>query len=168
MDLDTANHQRQRPLRLIEEGMGDAQVFVPFIVAAYDNATTSANPALAAFSADVDLAQAVDRLRHWDLTTPTGLAQGYDGDPNGGGIDASVAASIFSVWCGRFSANSLDAVLDGLGLAQVPRPTRREETVTALRHLLERPQPGIGVSGLNFFVVQVFRTSEYFIKLKLR
>jgi len=134
-----------------DTALGDAQVFVPFIVAAFDNARAAIHPGLAPFALDPSIAEAVDRLRHWNFTTPTGLTEGYDADPNGGGVEASVSASIFSAWRGRLSANTIDAVLDALGLAQVPRPTRREEVVTALRHLLERPEPGVGVSGLNFF-----------------
>ncbi len=134
--------------------LGDAQVFVPFIVQAFANAVEpGAHPALAALADESRIAEALERLRRWNFTTPSGLAQGHDADPAGGGVDASVSATLFAVWRGRLSANTIDAVLDTLLPPTVPRPTRREEIVTALRHLLESDPPGVGVSGLDFFNV---------------
>ncbi len=136
--------------------LNDAKALSPYILQAYDNATDSAaHPGLAAFAADPRLGEAVARLQNWDFTTPTGLAEGYDANPDSVEVDASVAATIYSVWRGLMVANSIDATLDYLGglagLADVPRPASREEVVTALKHLLERD--GVGVSGLTFFNV---------------
>ena len=51
----------------------DAQVLEPFIQRAYRNAATpGAPPQLAALAADPALGEAVQRLRAWDASTPTG------------------------------------------------------------------------------------------------
>jgi len=136
--------------------LNDAKALMPYILEAYDNATVGgAHPALAAIASDRRISEAVGRLRGWNFTTPTGIPEGYDADPGAVEVDASVAATIYSVWRGKIVANSIDATLDFLGqlagLADVPRPANREEVVTALKHLLERD--GVGVSGLNFFNV---------------
>ena len=135
--------------------MNDARVLTPFILEAWDNATADgAHPLLAGFAADPRLAEAVARLRHWNFTTPTGIPEGYDADPDDDAADASVAATIYSVWRSTILVNTIDHTLDylaglaGLDPADVPRPTQREEIVTALRHLLQND--GIGESGLNF------------------
>ncbi len=140
--------------------LGDAQVFVPFISAAFANAQTEgAHLALAALVADPRIVEAVGRLKKWDFTTPTGIPQGYDAsdidgmrmDPSEEEIAASVAASIYSVWRGRFINNTIDATLNALGL---PGPGSRE-TVKALRNLLDNfaTNNGLGASGLSFFNV---------------
>lgn len=136
--------------------LNDARALTPFILEAYDNAAADgAHPALAAIAADPRVNEAVGRLRAWNFTTPTGIPEGYDADADKNDADASVAATIYSVWRGKIVANSIDATLDFLGqlagLDDVPRPANREEVVTALKHLLERD--GVGVSGLNFFNV---------------
>ena len=129
----------------------DAQVFVPHIVAAWDAVAPLILPA------DPRLPEAVERLRHWDGSTPTGLARGFDAaDPPGtrlvpeqAEIDASVAATIYSVWRGRMIGNTVDLPVDALGL---PRPGSRE-AIIALRHLLDSfdQDQGIGASGIDFF-----------------
>jgi penicillin amidase len=66
-----------------------------------------------------------------------------------------VAATLYSVWRSRFIANTIDATLDGVPLppgVTLPKPGA-DQTMTALKALLERPQPGVGASGLNFFNV---------------
>lgn len=132
--------------------LNDAKALAPYILDAYENAISSeADPALAFIASDPRLVEAVERLRNWDFTTPTGIPEGYDA--NDSDVDASVAATIYSTWRGTMVANSIDATLDFIGsLAEIddfPRPANREEVVTALKHLLERD--GVGVSGLNFF-----------------
>jgi penicillin amidase len=131
--------------------LNDAKALMPFILEAYENALQSAHPMLAAIVSDSRVGEAVGRLRHWNFKTPTGIAEGYDADSDEAESDASVAATIYSVWRGKMIANTIDATLDGFGLTDVPRPAKREEVVTALKHLLERD--GVGVSGLNFFNV---------------
>ncbi len=123
--------------------MPDAQVFVPHILQAFANAQApGADPALAALAADPAVAEAVGRLRDWDFTTPTGIPEGFD---------ASVAATIYSVWRGQFIRNTIDAVLTPFGL---PVPDS-QQALAALRHLLDTfpATGGVGASGLSFFNV---------------
>jgi penicillin amidase len=136
----------------------DAEVFVPSIVRALDRATAGGvHPALAALAADPALREAVQRLARWDFSTPTGLEQGWDaGKPAGVApspqqVEASVAATIYSVWRSRVIANTIDAVLAPIGL---PRPGS-QEVVSALRYLLDQfeTRGGRGASGVNFFNV---------------
>jgi len=132
--------------------LNDARALVPFILDAFENGNRDgAHPLHAFLAADSRVVEAVERLQVWKFTTPTGIPEGYDADVDKNDIDASVAATIYSVWRGTMVANSIDATLDAFGGASMPRPAKREEVVTALRHLLERD--GVGVSGLNFFNV---------------
>lgn len=142
--------------------MLDAQVFTPFILEAFVNAATSADPLLIALAADSRIAEVAaegGRLDSWDYSTPTGVEQGYDASdingqllpPTEEEIQASVAATIYSVWRGQMIKNTIDTALDPLGL---PRPGSRE-TMKALRNLLDTfdTSQGFGASGLNFFNV---------------
>jgi acyl-homoserine lactone acylase PvdQ len=117
------------------------------------------DPKLAAFAADPGVTAAVARLKTWDFSTPTGLTEGYDaGKPAGvaptqAQIDASVAATIYSVWRGRFLSNVVDATLSALHL---PLPGNDQNaSLPALRNMLDvfPAQKGVGASGLNFFNV---------------
>jgi penicillin amidase len=135
----------------------DAEVLTPIILRAFDSACLAGAPAmLAAFCNDAAVREAVGRLRRWDFSTPTGLAEGYDAaDRNGkrskptrGEIANSVAATIYSVWRGQALRNVVDGTLARVGLTIVPPGDR---AMIALRHLLEAfPASG---SGLNFFDV---------------
>lgn len=135
----------------------DAEVLTPHLLRAFDAARAAGAPApLAALGADPVLAEAVARLRRWDFSTPTGLAEGYDAaDRNGKRskptreeISSSVAATIYSVWRGQALRNVIDGTLIRVGLAIVPPGDR---AIIALRHLLEGfPASG---SGLDFFDV---------------
>jgi penicillin amidase len=137
----------------------DAQFFVPYITRALDNGGASNIPALAGLAANPGVAAAVNRLRSWDFSTPTGIPEGYDAadvngtlsSPSSAEIDASVAATIYSVWRGQFIKNTIDAVLSA---GNLPRPPS-QQYVTALRNLLENydTRYGAGVSGVNFFNV---------------
>jgi penicillin amidase len=138
----------------------DAEVFVPHILQAFARAQgQGAHPALAALAANPAIAQAVDRLRHWDFTTPTGIPEGYDASdldgvrfpPSNAEIAASVAATLYSVWRGQFIRNTVDAPLVPFGL---PTPGS-QQALSALRHLLENfsTNNGVGASGVNFFQV---------------
>ncbi|MGZ8867566.1 MAG: penicillin acylase family protein [Thermoanaerobaculia bacterium] len=133
----------------------DAQYFVPWITRALDSGQTSAFPApvLAAISS------AVERLRHWDFTTPTGIPEGYDSadfngalsSPSSAEIEASIAATIYSTWRSMFIKNTIDAVLNA---GNLPRPGSAE-ALTALKNLLDNygTRHGAGVSGVQFFNV---------------
>lgn len=137
----------------------DAQYFVPWITGAFDNALTSPLPPLAGLAGSPAVASAVNRLRNWNFTTPTGIAEGFDSaDENGAlsapsasEIDASIAATIYSVWRGQIIKNTIDAVL---GAGKLPKPGSTL-AVAALRNLLENYETrhGFGASGLPFFNV---------------
>ena len=95
----------------------------------------------------------------WDYSTPTGVQEGYDasdkdGDraaPSAAEVEHSIAATIYSVWRGQMIGNTIDQVLDTIGL---PRPPS-SLSMTALRNLFDQydAQFGVGASGLNFFNV---------------
>jgi penicillin amidase len=132
----------------------DASVLAPYVVRAWQGARgNNAAPALRELASDRRVTEAVQRLHRWDYTAPTGIDTGYDAsDVNGElgaarrpEIDASVAATIWSVWRGQAIANGLDRRLAQLG---VPRPGSGE-AIKALRHLIERD--GVGLSGVDFF-----------------
>ena len=138
----------------------DAQAFTPLILAAFENAKSdTANPLLAALAADPRVAEAVKRLHGWDYSTPTGVEEGYDASdmnghrsaPSTAEVQHSIAATIYSVWRGRMIANTIDQVVDAIGL---PRPPS-SLSMTALRNLFDQydTQFGFGASGLNFFNV---------------
>jgi penicillin amidase len=138
----------------------DAQVFTPLILGAFENAqSATANPLLAAIASDPRVAEAVGRLAAWDYSTPTGVAEGYDSSDEDGNrrapptteIEHSIAATIYSVWRGQMIGNTIDPVLDAIGL---PRPPS-SLSMTALRNLFDTfdTQLGVGASGLNFFNV---------------
>ena len=139
----------------------DAQFFVPQIVQALERATRSFNGVLASLSSQPAVLEAVRRLATWRFTAPTGIPEGYDSSDTNGVLAAptsdeiaeSVAATIYSVWRGQFIRNTIDATLEGVPLPPgitLPKPGE-QLSLTALKNLLERPQPGIGESGLNFF-----------------
>jgi len=135
----------------------DAEVLTPYLLRAFDAARAAGAPApLAALGADPAVAEAVARLRRWDFSTPTGIADGYDAadrhgkrsKPTREEIANSVAATIYSVWRGQTLRNVIDGTLARVGLSIVPPGDR---AMIALRHLLEAfPASG---SGLNFFDV---------------
>jgi penicillin amidase len=135
----------------------DAEVLTPYLLRAFDAARAAGAPApLAALGADPAVAEAVARLRRWDFSTPTGIAEGYDAadrhgkrsKPTREEIANSVAATIYSVWRGQALRNVIDGTLARVGLSIVPPGDR---AMIALRHLLEAfPASG---SGLDFFDV---------------
>jgi penicillin amidase len=137
----------------------DADVLVPYLLAAFDRADGSASPDLATLAADPRVVEAIGRLRSWDFTTPTGIPEGYDAADTDGELTApsddeiahSIAATIHGAWRSRVIANTIDATLDSLGLA---RPGG-DVAIADLRHLLDGypTNGGIGASGVDFFVV---------------
>jgi penicillin G amidase len=138
----------------------DAKYFVPHILAALDNAKAGgAHPVLAQFGAHPAVNAAVSRLASWNFSTPTGIPEGYDAaDVNGqlsppttAEIEASVAATLYSVWRGQILKNTIDIVL-----AQGPLPSPNGNlAVTALKNLFDTfpERGGHGASGINFFNV---------------
>jgi penicillin G amidase len=137
----------------------DAEVFVPYILQAWDRADGSPTPELASFRSDPEVAEAVGRLGAWDGTTPTGIPEGYDASDVGGTLQApsiqeirkSVAATIYANWRARILVNTIDATLLGMGL----NPPQTLQPMVALRRLFDRyPRThGLGSSGVDFFVV---------------
>ncbi|MDH3587807.1 MAG: penicillin acylase family protein [Gammaproteobacteria bacterium] len=136
----------------------DARFFVPYILAAYENAQRDDAPQmLAAFAADPGIAEAGARLAGWNFTTPTGIQTGYDAgdpvvtdwaelpEPGQTEVDNSVAATIYSVWRGQAVRRIVDEPLAGL-----PTPGSTM-AMTAMQHLL-RTNGGSGV--IDFFAVQ--------------
>jgi penicillin amidase len=148
--------------------MLDAQVFTPYILQAFDNANAvGADSMLAAVGSDPGIAEAVGRLKDWDFSTPTGIPEGYDASdvdgipapPTTEEIEASVAATIYSVWRGQFINNTIDATLKGIEAllppgASMPKPDS-DRTMIALRNLLDNfdTSEGVGASGIDFFDV---------------
>jgi penicillin amidase len=135
--------------------LGDAEVLMPSITVAFQAAQTpGAPPELAALAADPRVAEAVARLAAWDRTAPTGIPEGYDASDSGtlaapspAEVDASIAATIYSLWRGRALALLVDSPLVARGLGDFLPPG--DETMVALRHLLAGD--GTGASGIPFF-----------------
>lgn len=129
----------------------DAEFFAPLIVAAFDGGAVP--PGL-----NPNLGQAVDSLRGWDFSTPTGIPEGYDpGDdpaalpaPDQAEVDASVAATIYSTWRGQMLALTVDPPLQQLGIASVAPSSAL--AMTALRNIVEQfpTTGGVGASGVPF------------------
>lgn len=142
--------------------LSDAQYFVPFITQALKRGQgKSGDPLLRGLAAQRPIQAVVKRLESWKLTAPTGIREGYDASdvkgaraaPTPDEIAESVAATLYSVWRGQFIRNSIDATLEGVPLPPgiaLPKPDS-QLAMTALKSLLDRPQPGIGASGINFF-----------------
>jgi penicillin amidase len=142
--------------------MIDAQYFVPHILAALNNAKASAdNPFLMQLGAHPAVNAAVLRLANWNFSGPTGIQEGFDAaDVNGqrsapsqAEIDASVAATLYSVWRGQILKNTIDGVLTG-GPVALPAPPHAV-ALTALKNLFDTfpTRGGHGASGVNFFNV---------------
>jgi penicillin G amidase len=143
--------------------LNDAAVLVPYITAALQAAQTPGAPApLAALGADPKVQEAVARLAAWDFSTPTGIPEGYDASDRNGfrlspkqaEIDASVAATIFSLWRSRALAAIVDGPLTSNGIPGSLLPGSNQ-AMTALRHLLETN--GTGASGIVFFAGPIGR-----------
>jgi len=138
----------------------DAELLLPHLLAAYDNAVADgAWSKLADVAADVRVEAAIARLRAWDYSYPTGIQAGYDpGDnplalpvPSQAEMDASVAASIWTLWRSFALRNTIDATLSHVGLTgYLPG---NSDSLTGLKFLLDAfpVLHGKGASGLQFF-----------------
>jgi len=140
----------------------DAALLNPYLVAAFDRAEASGAPGLlAAQAANPVVAEAISFLRNWDLSTPTGILEGYDpgddaaalGEPDPSEVRSSVAATLFNVWRGQAIRRIVDAPLEAQGLGGA-LPNGRQAHV-ALIHLVTTvaSNGGMGASGLSFFDV---------------
>lgn len=132
----------------------DAELVLPHLLAAYDNA-----PACAVAD-DAKVGEAIELLRDWDYSTPTGIQQGFDpGDGNPFALPApseteianSVAATLWATWRGQAIRNTMDHTLAQVGLGEfLPGSS---DAYTGFKFLLDAfPQlDGKGASGLDFF-----------------
>lgn len=146
----------------------DAELLLPYLLAAYDNAgAQGAWSKLANLAADPRLQEAVARLRAWDYSHPTGIQQGYDpGDnplalpaPSQAEQDASVAASIWALWRSFALRSIVDVTLTHVGLQDyLPGSS---DALTGLKFLLDAfpVLQGKGASGLTFFNPEIFNTT---------
>jgi penicillin amidase len=138
--------------------MRDAEILLPSILQAFDNARRNGAPAdLATLATDPGITQAVTRFRSWDFSTPTGLRIGYDSfvpfnqaDPTTAQINASVSATIYSVWRSQIVRDVLDVPLRSRQISDLPPSSM---AVAALRNLLDNfaTRKGTGASGVTFF-----------------
>jgi penicillin G amidase len=140
----------------------DAEIFVPYILQAFDAARRKGAPAeLAAFANDPAVREAIGRLARWDFSAPTGISKGYDANdifgiripPSSAEISNSIAATIYTVWRSQIFSNTIDATLQRVGLGGSGKGSDQE--LSALRFLLDNfsANQGVGSSGLDFFEV---------------
>jgi penicillin G amidase len=139
----------------------DGQFFAPYISAALRRARNSSTPELARLAKDPRIVEAIGRLSRWDHTYPTGIPEGYDAaDPDGKlvapsrrEIDASVAATVYTLWRGRYVGNVLDAHIAQLS-PQLPVPGDAD-SLKAVKQLLVDfdTRNGVGRSGIDFYAV---------------
>ncbi len=102
----------------------DAELMRPLLRRAWQNAEISSVPELQALAADPEVAEAVRRIRRWDLRTPTGIPEGFDSQfryglrAQVGAAEArsSVAATLYNVWRGQLIRGTIDARLSQLGV----------------------------------------------------
>lgn len=138
----------------------DAPFFVPYIVQALKNARKKdAYYDLHSRIDDKNLIEAVNRLSKWNFTAPTGIDEGYDNKDKNGHLSKaskkevreSIAATIYSVWRGRFIHNTIVQSLNRYELSTL----LNSNSLTSLKMLLENfdTQQGFGLSGVNFFHV---------------
>lgn len=136
----------------------DAEVFVPYLLVAFDNARKRPATPAGKLADAAAVSEAVERLRQWDSSTPTGIAAGYDpgDDPDNlpvpalEEVEASVAATIYAVWRGQLIKRMIDDPLDGYGLRWLAPGSDR--SMVAIRHLLDNfaVNQGVGASGIEF------------------
>ncbi len=141
--------------------LSDAGVFRPFLLDAFERAQRSDAPAeLRRLASDPRIREAVERIRAWDLTSPTGIPEGFDAsdtptsleEPSESEISNSIATTLYSTWRTDALESILVATLERRGLELF---SGSGEPLTGLRRLLERFEDteGLGESGLDFFEV---------------
>jgi penicillin amidase len=132
----------------------------PFLIEAFDNATSSDAPVeLADLAADHDIIEAVDRLARWDFSTPTGIPKGYDAKDRNGFLKrsvsnrdarASVATTIYNMWRGQAIRNIIDDRLGSLGIPGDAFPGSREALKALFNVLSQEPYTGIAAAGIDW------------------
>ncbi len=142
----------------------DAEVLTPYLLESFDNASAAGAPqVLVDLIADPRIGDAIARLDSWDFSTPTGLDAGWDpsdatnvsGPAPAAEIDASVAATLYSVWRGQVTQRVIDQTLANLPIPLHPYAPGSAQTMSAFRYLMERYPitGGTGASLINFFDV---------------
>ncbi|MDX1388164.1 MAG: penicillin acylase family protein, partial [Acidobacteriota bacterium] len=142
----------------------DAEVMTPFLLDAFANASAPGAPAeLTAIIADPRVGEAISRIGAWDFSSPTGIIEGFDpGDnplapvpPSQAEIDASVAATIYSVWRGQLVQRVIDQTLASLPIPLDGLAPGSAQAMSAVRKLLDDypVNGGFGASLINFFNV---------------
>ena len=135
----------------------DAELVLPYLLGAYTNGSKSTFAPLQQLAADPAVAAAITRLSHWDLSTPTGLQQGFDAGvaagtaPNQSQLDDSVAATLFFLWRSNAVKNVVDGTLKNYGLGNYLPDD--DLAYTNLKFLLDAfpVLGGHGASGIDFF-----------------
>lgn len=131
----------------------DAELVLPHLLQAFDN-----RPACPVAN-DAKVAEAIDYLRGWDLSHPTGIQAGYDaGDnpfalapPSETEIANSVAATLFSMFRSQAIRGTIDHALSQVGLGSF-RPGGTDAYTALIHHLDMFPsRQGRGASGIDFF-----------------
>jgi len=142
----------------------DAEVLTPYLLDAYANAIApGAAPELTAIVSDPRVGDAIGRIAAWDFSTPTGINEGWDPSdspgvpfpPAAGEVEASVAATIYSVWRGQVVRRVIDTTLATLPIPLIDHAPGSAQAMSALRELLEDYpiSGGTGGSLINFFNV---------------
>ena len=139
----------------------DGQFFTPIISNALERARGSTTPELAALAKDPRIVEAVDRMSRWNHAYPTGIPEGYDaadrdgelGQPSPDDIENSAAATIYTLWRGRFVINVFDKHLRAIS-PTLPLPGD-VDSVKALRQLMLdfETRKGVARSGIDLFAV---------------
>ncbi len=136
----------------------DAELMLPFLISAYENAQRPGAPAeLSDLLDDARVVEAAERLAVWDFSTPTGIPEGYDQHDHDGDralpvfdseANKSVAATIYNMWRAKLLRALINARLAALGVPGVGS----SDALKATHHLLlEDPFDGVGHSGVDFF-----------------
>jgi penicillin amidase len=137
----------------------DAELVLPYLLAAHDNGGGAASCGTDPTTTPVRVTEAIELLRTWDYSTPTGIKAGYDAgdnfaalpDPSLSEVRNSAAATVFAAWRGQVIRNTIDHTLTGRGLgAALPGGN---EAYNGLKNLLDTfaTRNGVGASGLDFF-----------------
>ncbi len=167
-DADFDRHRNRQPFASTR---AESYATLPLIKQALARSKAPvSDPTLASLGNLPAVQEAVARFAAWKLTAPTGIPEGFDAKdvygvlatPTSDEISESIAATIYSVWRGQFIRNTIDATLEGVPLPPgitLPKPGG-QLSMTALKSLLERPEPGIGASNINFFNVPVVASAE--------
>jgi penicillin amidase len=152
----------------------DAEIFVPHLLSAGGRASAADWAPLRELVQDARVAEALERLRGWDFSTPTGLRAGYDAgdtpgalpEPGETEIDRSVAATIYAGWRSSIVRTVIDGTLSRAGItasaAGSGTPSGIRELLGALKFHLDsfEQRRGYGVSGLDFFAAEGAPTRE--------